>query len=84
VMINPEDRQAWESIQPNIKKALAFEEWPKLYQALFYSYTLQENWDEACTLGIFLKQQRWGNEKNIIAYNKACQGEKADDFMINR
>jgi len=72
----------WKNIRPVIQLALKIQEAPELYQGLFYSELINENWDEACQLGVFLKQQHWENDKNTVAYEKACQSEKVDDFSI--
>ncbi|MBN4058253.1 hypothetical protein JYT55_00710, partial [Mariprofundus ferrooxydans] len=69
-------------IQPNIEHALALEEWPALYQALFYTYMLNEEWHKACELGAFLKQQHWQNDSNIKAYEGVCKQEKTDEFIL--
>jgi len=76
------DVTKWHAIKPNIEYGLLLQEWPGLYQALFYTEVLDGNWGRACELGLFLKQQRWENDKNIVAYDKACQSEKVDDFTI--
>lgn len=72
----------WVMIQPNIEHALALEEWPALYQALFYTYMLNEEWNKACELGAFLKQQHWQNDSNIKAYEGVCKQEKTDEFIL--
>lgn len=72
----------WIMIQPNIKHALSLEEWPTLYQSLFYTYMLNEEWSKACDLGVFLKQQHWANDKNTEAYDKVCQQEKVNHFTL--
>ncbi len=76
------DAQAWASIQPNIERALSLEEWPQLYQGLFYAYMLQQHWEQACKLGIFIQKQRWQHDKNTDAYKRACLGKPAKDFVL--
>ncbi|MDQ7004205.1 MAG: O-antigen ligase family protein [Ghiorsea sp.] len=82
-MVNDKDEaDKWMMIQPNIKHALTLEEWPTLYQGLFYSYMLNEEWDKACELGEFLKQQHWQHDQNNHAYESVCQQEKTGEFTL--
>ena len=72
----------WLAIQPLIKKAVYQEEWPVLYQALFYTYLVEEDWTNACLLSIFIRKQHWQGDTNAAVYEGACRGEQVGDFKL--
>lgn len=74
--------QSWVAIIPNLERAVYLEQWPTLYQALFYAYAKQQAWDKACQLGQFIKQQRWPGDKNADAYAATCRGEPGHQFKL--
>ncbi len=75
-------RKDWVTIQPLIKKAIYQEEWPVLYQALFYSYLVEEDWTNACSLSIFIRKQHWHRDTNATVYEGVCRGEKKEGFKL--
>lgn len=73
----------WSQIKPNIEQALSQREFPELYQALFYTYMLTEDWTKACELGKFLTLQHWERDTNTEAYSNVCLSKKSDDFTFS-
>ncbi|MDX8380916.1 MAG: O-antigen ligase family protein [Ghiorsea sp.] len=69
-------------LQGHFHKALSMEEWPMLFQGLFYSYTLEKDWAKACSLGKYIIKQHWEGDPNIDIYNGACNAEKIDGFKL--
>ena len=82
IMGRPEKMNQIVMFQSHIQKALHREEWPVLYQALFYTYVVQEDWQKACYISKFIRKQRWTWDINESAYDSACKGQKPMSFAI--
>jgi len=61
-------------LQPMVLRALSIYQSPTLYRELFYTYVINNKFNDACQLGKFIKKQRWRSESNSEAYDRVCQG----------